>query len=127
MSSTARTSTALVLALAIAILASAVDRCVVFCIAQRPASANVPATCHHAGNSALQIGRVPTPCTHPHTGIVATVSADRSRFTRITGSIAAVVRLFANLDLLMFRQMIHAATPPGSPFISPARPLALRI
>src|SRR5437879_11103383 len=86
MSSTARTSTALVLALVLAALASVVDGCVVFCVAQRPASASVPATCHHARSAALQIGRIPTACTHAHTGIVATVRADRSRFTRVARS-----------------------------------------
>jgi hypothetical protein len=126
MSSMTRASTALVLALAIGALASVVDGCIVFCIAQRPASPTAPATCHHAGNSAIQIGRVPARCTHTHTGIVATIGKDQSRSTRTTSPIA-VIAFGVSLHSRMFPPTFHSTIPPRPPSISLDRPVALRI
>src|SRR2546422_9153502 len=125
MSSMTRTSTALGLALAIAALASVVDGCVVFCVAQRPASANVPPACHHARSAALQIGRVPTPCTHTYMGIV-TLRADRLRFTRITDSIVAIAFAPASLDR-MAPKIVRPVTRPQPLPIALDRSFALRI
>ena len=125
MASNARTSTALILALTIGALASVVDGCVVFCVTQRPASASVPPACHHARSAAVQIGRAVTPCTHVHTGFVATVRADWSRFTHAADAIAANALVSAILDS-MPRQFVPATWPPLLT-ISLDRPLALRI
>lgn len=66
-----RLTTAMVLAVAVALLPIVLDRCADACDAHQAASTKAPA-CHHTTSTAIRITTAPAPCSHDHHGTTVT-------------------------------------------------------
>jgi len=77
------------LALAVAALPIAIDRCAESCEAHQNTVASTPA-CHHAAPTGIQISQVPTPCGHDHNAAAVTATNSSVPTGRAFGSIVLV-------------------------------------
>jgi hypothetical protein len=66
-----RLTTAIALAVAVALLPIVLDRCADACDAHHAAAAKAPA-CHHTTSTAIHITSAPAPCGHDHHGTIVT-------------------------------------------------------
>ncbi len=121
-----RMVTAALLAVALAVLPTVLDRCMATCEAHHDAVASTP-SCHHTTSTATRIGQVPLPCGHDHHLAAVTSARSAAPTGRSLNSMAAIVPVTLPVlpDATERRRSPHS--PRGSSLSLDRRSLPLRI
>jgi len=113
---------AVTLAVAFAALPLMLDLCVASC----DAAESMPA-CHHQSPATSQIGQLPVPCGHDHSGIVVTVETHGVVSVHTFDSTVAVLVLPVLVPRAASEQPVFTHAPPGSSVTLDSHSLPLRI
>ncbi|MBI1875302.1 MAG: hypothetical protein HYS05_15645 [Acidobacteria bacterium] len=122
-----RVSIALILAVAVMGISSALARCVVSCNTAHRAKTDASApSCHQPSSSAAHLARLPAPCGHDHGGgVAAAVIRPVAKAPRVSQFVAVSASL--ELPIAAARQAVSSFPAPRPTAISPARSAPLRI